>query len=114
MLTRRQLQVNKLILKEVSALIEKEVELPLNTLATVTNIKLRSDLNECQIGLSILPSARSKEVFSLILAKKNFIQSVIHKKFFMRNVPKIRFYLDEQTDKGERIEELLDSLKEEE
>ncbi|EKE13745.1 MAG: hypothetical protein ACD_12C00842G0002 [uncultured bacterium] len=112
MLTRRQKQVNSLIKKEISELIEREIELPQSSFVTVTEVKTRSDLNLCQIGLTIFPLERKEEIFRLVRAKKGLLQSVLHKKLVMKNIPKIDFYFDESVGKAERVEKLLDSLKE--
>jgi ribosome-binding factor A len=103
-------RVNELLRQEVSALLEREIEVPSGVLATVTRVKVSPDLEHATIWLSVHPAERGPEVFEHLQREIRTIQRRLNQTLVMETVPRIRFVPDDGEDRAARIEHLLDSL----
>lgn len=103
-------RVNELLRQEVSALLEREVEVPPGVLATVTQVKVSADLEHATVWLSVHPSGRAPEVFELLQHTVGTMQYLLNQKLVMETVPRLRFVPDQGEDQAARIERLLDGL----
>ncbi len=107
-------RVNALIKKEISQIILKEVEFPVDVLATVTRADTYSNLQESNIWISVLPEDRGEEVFKILNKNIYVLQQFLNKRLKMRPIPKIRFLKEKTTVEAAKIEEILEKLKNEE
>jgi len=107
-------RVNALIKKEISQIILKEVEFPLDVLATVTRVETYPNLQESNIWISVLPEDRGEEVFKILNKNIYNLQQFLNKRLKMRPIPKVRFLKEKTTVEAAKIEEILDNLKNEE
>lgn len=107
-------RVNALIQREVSQLLLREIEFPINVLVTLTRAETLSDLSESNIWISVLPEEKNKIVFEIL--KKNIytLQQKLNKKLRMRPIPRIVFREEKKTSEAGKIEEVLEKLKKEE
>ncbi|KKU38700.1 MAG: Ribosome-binding factor A [Parcubacteria group bacterium GW2011_GWA2_46_39] len=63
--SRRLQKLESLLRSEVGAILERELELPPNTLLTITSVTVLPDLSQARLGVSILPVDRSQRIFKL-------------------------------------------------
>lgn len=110
----RILKVNKLIKKELSQIILKEIEFPKNTLVTVTRTETTIDLKEAKIFVSAIPQEQISRVLHILETQVYNLQQKLNKRLRMRPTPKIRFSEEKETVQAGRIEEILEELKKEE
>lgn len=104
-------QVNSLIKKELGELFSKELELPLGCLATISEVKTSRDLGLAKITISAIPDEKKDEILAEIKRKTFKLQALLNKKLVLYRVPKLIFDFDKKVAKAERINQLLDSLK---
>lgn len=104
-------QVNSLIKKEVGELFLKELELPLGCLATISEVKTSRDLGIAKILISAIPDEKKDEIMAEIKKKTFKLQTLLNKKLVLYRIPKLVFNFDEKIIKAERINQLLDNLK---
>lgn len=103
-------RVNELIKREISKLLCRELNFG-NTLVTVLDVSVSSDLRQAKVIISILPSEKEKNV-QLILKKNIFdLQQILNKRLKMRPVPKIFFEINRMASQAQRIEEILEKIK---
>jgi len=107
-------RVNALIKKEISQIILKEVDFPIDVLATVTRVETLPNLQESNIWVSVLPEDREEEVFNLLNKTIYVLQQFLNKRLKMRPIPKIRFLKEKTTVEAAKIERILEKLKNEE
>ena len=110
-MSHRVAQVNKLIQKDISEIIAKDLELPLGILLTVTRVKTGSDLKHSKIFVSVLPEEKAEQTLKWLDKRKGFLQKKLAANLTMKFSPKIFFAADETEAYANRIEEILDSLK---
>lgn len=109
--SRRLSRLESLLRSEVGKIIEREIEVPANTLLTITEVKVLPDLSQARIGVSVLPIDKSDLVFKILIKATPELQRQINERLHLYRVPKLSFYLDDSLAEANKIESLLDSLK---
>lgn len=98
------------LLREVAAdILARDLSFPDGVLVTVTRTAVSEDLYYATIFVSVLGGDRGGEetaLAELVLATGR-VQKAMNRKLSMRPVPRIRFALDQQEKRRERIEKLL-------
>ena len=108
--TTRQKKVARLVLKELSIILQKEASSFLgNIMVSVTIVRRSPDLANANIFVSIFPATEPAEALKLIkayssLLRKRLGESVRHQ---LRIVPTLEFFLDDSAAYTEEIETLL-------
>ena len=105
-------QVNMLIQEVLGEIFQKECHFPDNSLVTILAVETSPDLLYSTIIISVFPEAQEKEVMQYLEKDIFDIQQELNKKLEMRPVPKIRFEMDRTEFEAEKIEKLLEEIKE--
>lgn len=103
-------RVNELVREELSQLMLREIDLPRDTLVTITRVACSPDLEHARVWISILPSDHADNVMQLLTVKIGELQHGLNATLKMLPVPRIRFLIDDTEDRAARIEGILDSL----
>jgi ribosome-binding factor A len=110
-LSRRIESVNKLIKEEISKIVLKEIEIPKDTLATITRVETSPDLRDTKIYLSCLPERNTSKILNIINNNIYTLQKKINQRLLMKIVPKLRFFEEKETKGAAKIEEILEKIK---
>ena len=113
-MTNRIQRVNQLIKKELSQIILREIEFPSGILVTVTRAETTPNLIEAKIFISVIPEEKTLDVFKILKRSIYGLQQKINRRLKMRPVPRINFIEEKKTKEADRIEEILDKLKQKE
>jgi len=105
-------RVNKLIKKELSQILLREVEFPSRVLVTITRVEASPNLGEAKIYVSVMPEHLISRVFQILNRQIYEIQQALNKRLKMRPVPRIKFIQELKAKEAGRIEELLEKIKE--
>jgi ribosome-binding factor A len=108
--TERIKKINKLLKKELSQIILREIEFP-EALVTLTRVETSSNLIESKIFVSIIPESKKKEFFNQMKYNVWHIQQLLNKRLKMRPTPKIIFVAEKQTAEAGNIESILEKIK---
>lgn len=111
-MVRRIEQVNDLIREELGKIIDRDVDFPA-ALVTITRVVTSSDLHYADVFLSILPVTQEGAATELLESHIGSVQRSLNRKLRMRPVPRIKFLIDKEQKRADRIEKLLaqDRLK---
>ena len=106
-------RLDALILKELSVIILKEIELD-NALITLTDVSITSDLREAKIKFSVLPSENSEKVLKTLRKESGRLKYALQKKIIIRVIPELMFEIDRGPELAANIEKCLleEDLKE--
>ena len=104
-------KINELVKRELGRIILKEVSFPKNILVTLTKIETSKDLRDCKVFISVLPEKDSPNVLKVLGKEIYHLQQILNQRLVMRPVPKIKFFEDKGLKKTQRIEKILDELK---
>ncbi len=81
-------------------------------IVTVTEVRLAPDGKSAMVYIGIL--GEEQEVKSTLIALERatpFIQRTVAQRVRVKHFPKLQFKLDDSLDRGKRIDELLDQIK---
>ena len=104
-------KVNEVIKRELGMIILKEVDLPKNILVTLTEIETSKDLRNCKVFVSVLPEKEISNVLRVLEKEIYQLQQILNQRLVMRPVPKIRFFQERRLKEAQRIEKILDEIK---
>ena len=111
--TRRQIQVADEILQIVSVLLQREMKDPRIGFVTVTQVEVTQDLKYARIFVSVMGTPEEqKDTMAALTAGRGFIRRELASRMNIRFVPEIQFKLDRGIEYSDRINRLLNELKE--
>jgi len=110
--TGRQKKFAKEILKELSQLLQREVEPLFGCLITLTNVRTTSDLQTVRAYLTTLPDSKMKEVLFYLEDNNKQIRYSLAKKIknTVRVMPTLEFYEDDTMKEVNKIEDLFQKI----
>jgi len=98
----------------VAEIISAELKDPRIGFATVTSVDLSGDLHHARVSVSVLGNAdaQQKSLEGLVSAA-GYVRHELGLRLGLRRVPELTFVLDHTAEENERLEGLLQKLKEE-
>jgi ribosome-binding factor A len=111
----RQRKVQELLVQEISDIIRKEVRDPRVGFVTITDAEITSDLRHAKVFFSVLGSEEQKADTTTALNRAaGFVRAEFARRAQMRFVPDIRFQFDTSVERGARIGQLLEQVRQNE
>jgi ribosome-binding factor A len=111
-MSRRTERLNSLIRRDLSDLIRNEVKDPrVAGVVSVTRVDTSADVHHAKVFVSVYGTLREKEdAIAGLSDASRFIRRQLRGRLETRNVPVLRFILDDTLDEGNEMLRLLDSL----
>ncbi|MCB0196092.1 MAG: 30S ribosome-binding factor RbfA [Anaerolineae bacterium] len=112
MATRRQRQIAELLHEELSQIIQYESRDPRLGFVTVTGVDVNPDLRFARVFITVLGD--DEEVKSTLQGLDNatpFYRRRLRENLSLRYIPELQFRFDKSLAHGQRIDELLDTIK---
>jgi ribosome-binding factor A len=111
---KRQDRLRQQIKTEVADILQRTIKNPRIGFVTVTDVELSKDLKYAKIFYSTLGTAVEKADSARALERtKLVIQAELGKRIRIRQTPVISFHVDKSLDYGDKIDSLLEQIKEE-
>ena len=93
---------------EISFIIARELKDPRVGFATITNVRVSSDLRYARVFVSVFGSPeKQKETLAALHRAGGFIRRQISGRLKLRHSPELQFSFDESIEHGARMDELL-------
>jgi len=115
--SQRQLRVGELIRHALSELLARgdiHDDVIAGHVITISEVRMSPDLRQATIYVLPLGGVDTEPVLAALERNKRFIRGVVARAVNLKFAPDIRFRKDESFESGQRIDRLLDSLKERE
>ena len=111
-MSRRSERTSKLIRREISALLEREVNDPrLSTFVSVTEVTLSPDLMHAKVYVSTLASEMNKEDLLAGFNKASgFLRKELAAHLRLKQMPELSFHYDDSIERGARLLKLMGEL----
>ena len=111
-MTHRIEQVNKLIRREISDLLQRQVKDPrLGNFVAVTEVSTSPDLRYARIFVSRIASeAEKRETLSVLAAASGFFRNELAKRLRLRRIPRLSFQWDDSIRRGDHLLQLIDQV----
>ncbi len=104
-------KVNELIKREISQILLRDIEFPSETLVTVTRAESTPNLIESYVFISVIPEQKAEQVLRILDRQVFGIQQKINRSLNMRPIPKIIFKKERNTSEADKIEKILEEIK---
>ena len=111
-MSRRSERTGKLIQREISALLEREVNDPrLSRFVSVTEVTLSPDLTHAKVYVSTLPSEMNKEdLLAGFNRASGFLRKELAAHLRLKQMPELSFHYDDSIERGARLLKLIGEL----
>ncbi len=107
-------RINSAIVREVSYILANEVKNQHIQFVTVTAAKTSSDLSYCKIYVTVLKQEFKKETMDALKNAKGFIRKELAERIDIRHIPELDFVYDESIEYGQKIEQKIKEIHENE
>jgi ribosome-binding factor A len=109
-------QVNKLIRRELSELLQRQLKDPrLNTFVAVTEVATSTDLRHAKVFVSHLGSDEEKQAILKVLeSAAGFLRKELAHNLKLRRTPELTFCWDNSIEQGDHILQLIDQVTKDE
>ena len=115
-MSRRTEQVGGMLREQISQLLHEELKDPrLARLVTVAHVEPSSDLEHAQVRVTVFgDDADAAEALAGLQAAAGYLRRKLGHRIKLKKTPDLRFVLDASISEGDRVLDLLDSLKDQE
>lgn len=109
-------KLKKMVKEEVSLILREKIQDPRirEKYLTVTDVEFSSDLKHVDIYIYVHDKEEKELVFAGLKSASKFIQEEIGKHLKLRYTPIVHFKEDETLDRGMKVIEILNKIKDEE
>jgi ribosome-binding factor A len=112
--SRRQRRVAELIQEELGTFLERHVDDPSLEWVTVTAVEVTPDLQLARVYFSVIGDEdRRREAQQGLERASGYLRRELASALQLRLVPELRFFYDDSLDRGRRIDELLEEIRDE-
>jgi len=106
----RQLRVNELVKRELSAIIAREFNFE-GVLVSVNAVNVTPDLKNAHVFVSILGLANGASVIDRLEAHRPALQAELSRHVVLKYTPHLVFHLDDSIERGARVLEIMQDLE---
>lgn len=104
-------RVSGLIQRELSILIQREISDPALGLVTISTVDVSKDLRHAKVYITCLGSEEQQKQSIIILSKAaKFLRHQLAQCITIRTIPELKFYYDHSIERGQRIDNLLNTM----
>lgn len=104
-------QVSELIKHEINQFIVKELEPPLGTLITITQISTSADLKNTLIYFSVLPVNKTGTATRFLNNNLGRLRHFLNQRIKIFHLPEIKLTVDDSALKVRKVEREIDKIK---
>lgn len=97
-------KLDSLLMKEISSIIQFDLNNPDVGFCTVSEVRLTNDLSKAKVFVSFFGNNYG---IAALKKSKGFIRSTLAKRLKMKKIPDLEFVVDDTLDKVSRIEEIV-------
>jgi ribosome-binding factor A len=113
--SRRLSRLGSQIQAEISDIIRRKLRDPRLGLVSITRASVSADLSHARIYFSVIGSeADAERSMACLGSAASFIRSELGRRLHVRRIPELKFFYDDSSVRGARIEKILKELKEDE
>jgi ribosome-binding factor A len=110
---KRSERFNKLLMEEVSAIIQRELKDPRIGFVSVTRVETTEDLRSAKFYVSLLDEAQAEDTLEGLRHAAGMIRGLLMHRIKARRIPELRFVHDRSIAYSVHISEVLENLKQE-
>jgi len=104
------LRVNELLKRELSGIIAREMSFE-GALVTINHVDVSADLKNAHVFVSVLGSDLGENVMSKLASHRATLQAELARHVTIKYTPHLIFHLDDSTERGARVIEILQEIE---
>lgn len=104
-------RVESIIQRQVAKTITTELNDPALKFVSVTDVELTNDMSFATIFVSFLEDKDKAKGLEVLEKSKGLLRTVVSKSITTRRTPEILIKLDESSEHGSRIDQILNKIK---
>lgn len=102
------------LVKEISYILATEVKNKDIGFVTITDVKLADDLSFAKVYYTVLEDDKKEITGKALESASGFIRHELRDRVEIRQIPELRFVYDESIEYGEKIEDIIEQIHENE
>ena len=106
----RQLRLNELVKRELSAIIARQLNFE-DVLVSINAVDVTPDLKSAHVFVSILGAAARASVIDKLEAYRPVLQAELSRHVVLKYTPHLIFHIDDSIERGTRVLEILQDLE---
>lgn len=106
-------RLNDQFQKEISLILQTEIKDSDIHFVTITGCEITNDLSFCKVYFTVLDNSKKDSTLSALKGASSFIRGELSKRIEVRHTPELRFIYDESIEYGNKIEKIIEKIKEE-
>ncbi len=107
-------RVSDALIEQISYIIETEVKNNDIKFVTITDVKVSNDLSYAKVYFTVLDQNKIEETTKALESAAGFIRHELRERVDIRQIPELNFIYDKSIEYGNKIESILENLKESE
>lgn len=105
-------RLESIFFKEISSIVQFELNDPKIGFATVSDVKISPDLNNARVYVSFLGKNYAKrDGIEALRRSKGYIKTELAHRIKIRKIPDLEFVVDDSLEKAQRIEDIINKNK---
>ena len=104
-------RLNNSFVEHISRIIRTEIKDERISFVTVTAAKITNDLSFAKVYVTVLNDKERENVIKLLNKASNFIERELSKRIEIRKMPNITFVYDESLEYAANIENIIESIE---
>lgn len=101
------------LIEQISYILETEVKNKDIKFVTITDAKVTNDLSFAKIYYTVLNDDKKADTAKALKSAAGYIRHELRDRIDIRQIPELNFVYDESIEYGQRIENILEEIKEE-
>jgi ribosome-binding factor A len=106
----RQLRLNELVKRELSAIIARELNFE-GALVSINDVDVAPDMRNAHVFVSVLGSTQRENVMNQLEENRPALQAALSRKVILKYTPHLVFHLDRSIERGTRVIEILQQIE---
>jgi ribosome-binding factor A len=106
----RQLRLNELVKRELSAIITRELNFD-GALVTINDVDVTPDMKSAHVFVSVLGSGQSESVLNKLEENRPALQAELSRRVVLKYTPHLVFHLDRSIERGARVIEIMQEIE---
>lgn len=103
-------KLNNLLREQLGEILDEETDTPSGEIITITRVAISPDVHYADVFISILGKDPGRAL-EILQKRVYYIQQELNRRIRMRPVPRIKFKIDEEELRREKVERSLAQLK---
>lgn len=106
----RQLRLNELVKRELSAIIARELNFE-EALVSIHDVDVAPDMRKAHVFVSVLGSTQHEGVLNKLEENRPALQAELSRRVVLKYTPHLVFHLDKSIERGARVIEIMQQIE---